>query len=151
MGNRTSKSSVAPDKLSSPDASKVPIPNEYQWRSPDEGSLLAAATPKVTKIRVLRNLFQKGFENGKINGRIEIPKGAVLPVTGSFKNEILGPGFVVSYTDDTGQTFTGISIHETFFTDEYPDYEKITDGGRRRKNRSKRRKNLRTRRIRKHK
>lgn len=114
--------------------------------------LAAAATSKVTKIRALRNHFQKGFdENGKINGGIEIPKGAVLPVTGSFKNEILGPGFVVSYTDNTGRTFTGISIHETSFTEYNPTYEIITDGGRRKKNRSKRRKNLRTRRIRKHK
>jgi hypothetical protein len=112
--------------------------------------LLAAAPPKVTKIRTLYELSeQPALDSNRNRARIRIPKGAVLLVTGSSKGEHgIGPSLVASYTDKDGRTFTNMSIYDRYPGEDGPSYEKITNGGRRRKN-SKRRKNLRTRRSRK--
>jgi hypothetical protein len=141
----------------SSEAAQLKKLEKYKYIAPESAStpLLAAAPPKVTKIRTLRDIVGESghHPNGKYTAGISIPKGTVLPVTGSFTREESGPahnspGLLVSYTDPIGQTFTNISVYDREFIEDYPSYEKITNGGRRRKN-SKRRKNLRTRRSRK--
>ena len=92
---------------------------KYRYRGPESAStplLAAAAAPKVTKIRTLKDIVgQRGLDpKGELNAAIDIPKGTVLPVLGSFTREESGigrsSGLVVSYTDPIGRTFTNISV-----------------------------------------
>ena len=90
-------------------------------------------------------------ELGTRRNGVEVPenikKGTVLEFIKPYYGD--NPGLMLQWNYPTG----GMPIMVPFNRLNKPDssYQRLTGGGRRRKNHSKRRKNLRTRRIRKHK